>query len=97
MFLDAAKRQKSITAAFINEAKSLGEDRLLDTLNQDISAKYNRNKKLIDLTCIPREYAKQIVEAYEEVSKPSRNKVSLFDYAIKHKLRKIISQLGAIR
>ena len=97
VFLDASKRQKSITTAFINEAKTMGEDKLLDTINESVSAKYIRNKKLIDLTCIPREYAKQIVEAYEEANKPSRNKVSLFDYAIKYKLRKIISQLGAIK
>lgn len=98
VFLDANKRQKQIRKAFVNEAKSWDEEKWLSAFKQSVVDKYYRNKTLIDLNCIPKEYTKKVIETYENVvEQPKRKKSSLFDYAIKHKLRKVIDQLGAIK
>lgn len=53
---------------------------------------YKRNQLLIDLSQIPSDIKKNIVDSFEKATPPDRSK--LFNYFIKHKLRVLTESLG---
>lgn len=94
VFLVKEKRQKRISKTIIEEAKRLKNPELISP-NADALNKYKRNKQLIDLNEIPQEYKMQIVEAFEDKT-VSMKRMTILNYAIKHKLRNIIERYGDI-
>ena len=81
-------RQKAITQGKLNDFLKESPD------NYDENTKigYNRNKLLIDLTCIPEEVKQRIIKAYEETTVAPRNK--LLNYFISKKLTNMIDVIG---
>jgi hypothetical protein len=53
---------------------------------------YDRNKRLIDLDCIPEDIQKSIINTYNNYTVPSRSK--LLPYFIKHKLKSLMENIG---
>lgn len=81
-------RQKPITkgklAEFLRESP--------ENYDENTKIGYNRNKLLIDLTCIPEEVKQRIIKAYEETTVAPRNK--LLNYFISKKLSNLIDVIG---
>ena len=68
---------------------------LLDPLvfhDSEVERNFQRNRTLIDLTYIPNEYKKQILEEYENVKVAPRSE--LLNYFIKHRLMELQDQIG---
>ncbi len=68
---------------------------LLDPLvekDNEVERNFQRNRTLIDLTYIPNEYKKQILEEYENVKVASRG--GILNYFIKHRLMELQDQIG---
>jgi len=61
-------------------------------LGSETSKFYERNKQLIDLSCIPLELEKTIINTYREYKTPSRSK--LLPYFIQHKLKSLMANIG---
>jgi len=61
-------------------------------LGSETSKFYERNKQLIDLSCIPVELEKTIINTYREYKTPSRSK--LLPYFIQHKLKSLMANIG---
>jgi hypothetical protein len=61
-------------------------------LGSETSKYYERNKTLIDLSCIPEELEKTIINNYKNYKVPSRSK--LLPYFIEHKLKSLMSNIG---
>jgi len=61
-------------------------------LGSETSKYYERNKRLIDLSCIPEELEKTIINNYKNYKVPSRSK--LLPYFIEHKLKSLMSNIG---
>lgn len=91
VFLDDTKRQKSVMATWVAEAKKLSDPETIAP-NKVILDKYKRNRTLIDLDCIPEKYKQIIVDSY--ANPPVKMKANLLSYLIKHKLRHIIDKIG---
>ena len=89
VFLVKSKRMKAIKATNIMQWESNGG--LLNPesfcTSEIMLNNFKRNKTLIDLTQIPEEYISNIVKEFETLS-PPKNQV--FDYLVKHQLRKIL-------
>jgi hypothetical protein len=61
-------------------------------LGSETSKYYERNKRLIDLSCIPEELERTIINTYKNYKVPSRSK--LLPYFIEHKLKSLMSNIG---
>jgi hypothetical protein len=61
-------------------------------LGSETSKYYERNKRLIDLSCIPQELEETIINKYKNYKIPSRSK--LLPYFIEHKLKSLMSNIG---
>jgi hypothetical protein len=61
-------------------------------LGSETSKYYERNKRLIDLSCIPQELEETIINKYKNYKVPSRSK--LLPYFIEHKLKSLMSNIG---
>lgn len=61
-------------------------------LGSETSKYYERNKTLIDLSCIPEELEKTIINNYKNYKVPSRSK--LLPYFIEHKLKSLMTNIG---
>lgn len=61
-------------------------------LGSETSKYYERNKRLIDLSCIPEELEKTIINTYRDYKIPSRSK--LLPYFMKHKLKSLMENIG---
>jgi hypothetical protein len=61
-------------------------------LGSETSKYYERNKRLIDLSCIPQELEETIINKYKNYKTPSRSK--LLPYFIEHKLKSLMSNIG---
>ena len=61
-------------------------------LGSETSKYYERNKRLIDLSCIPEELERTIINTYREYKIPNRSK--LLPYFIKHKLKSLMENIG---
>jgi hypothetical protein len=53
---------------------------------------FKRNQQLIDLSFIPEDIQKSVVNTYNEQAGKTRSK--LFDYFVKHKLRNLMTDIG---
>lgn len=88
-FLVESKRQVPVRTDKLNEWKKTGLKKPeVFCTSAEITDKFNRNLKLIDMTLIPQNIQQQIVSAYN--ASECKNRLSLFDYAAKHKLKQII-------
>ena len=61
-------------------------------LESEIRKYYDRNKRLIDLNCIPEDIQKSIINTYNNYTIPSRSK--LLPYFIKYKLKSLMENIG---
>lgn len=61
-------------------------------LGSETSKYYERNKKLIDLSCIPEELERTIINTYKNYKIPSRSK--LLPYFMEHKLKALMTNIG---
>ena len=61
-------------------------------VGSETSKYYERNKRLIDLSCIPEELERTIINNYTNYKVPSRSK--LLPYFIEHKLKSLMSNIG---
>ena len=61
-------------------------------LGSETSKYYERNKRLIDLSCIPGELERTIINTYRDYKIPSRSK--LLPYFMKHKLKSLMENIG---
>jgi len=61
-------------------------------LGSETSKYYERNKRLIDLSCIPQELEETIINKYKNYKVPSRSK--LLPYFIEHKLKSLMTNIG---
>lgn len=84
--LAVGERQKPMTAkritSFITEPEKMDEETRL---------RYNRNKKMIDLSQIPQELKDQILEEYNKDKEIGRE--HLFNYFVKKKLKNLITDI----
>jgi hypothetical protein len=81
-------RQKAISKGKLNEF--LNENP--ENYDENTKIGFNRNKILIDLTCIPMEVKERIIKAYEETTVAPRSK--LLNYFISKKLTNLIDVIG---
>ena len=61
-------------------------------LGSETSKYYQRNKTLIDLSCIPEELERTIINTYKNYKIPSRSK--LLPYFMEHKLKALMTNIG---
>ena len=61
-------------------------------LGSETSKYYERNKQLIDLSCMPKELERTIINTYREYKIPNRSK--LLPYFIQHKLKALMTNIG---
>jgi 5'-3' exonuclease len=61
-------------------------------LGSETKKYYDRNKRLIDLECTPKEIELSIINTYNNYSIPSRSK--LLPYFIEHKLKSLMENIG---
>ena len=61
-------------------------------LGSETSKYYERNKQLIDLSCMPKELERTIINTYNEYKIPSRSK--LLPYFMQHKLKALMTNIG---
>jgi hypothetical protein len=61
-------------------------------LGSETSKYYERNKRLIDLSCIPEELERTIINNYTNYKVPNRSK--LLPYFIEHKLKALMTNIG---
>lgn len=79
----AKARQKPLRSKFLDQVLADGTE----TLDDEILRNYQRNRILIDLTCVPDNIAEETLNVYEEQCDKDRSK--LFNYFIKHKLKNL--------
>lgn len=80
------ERQKMMTAKRYEHYK-VPENRAAEPI---VEEKYNRNKAIVDLSMVPEEYKKKIIDFYEE-PKPNISRSSLLNYFMEKRL-KMLSQ-----
>jgi len=61
-------------------------------LGSETSKYYERNKRLIDLSYIPEELERTIINTYRDYKTPNRSK--LLPYFMKHKLKSLMENIG---
>jgi len=61
-------------------------------LGSETSKYYERNKRLIDLSCMPKELERTIINTYREYKIPNRSK--LLPYFMQHKLKALMTNIG---
>jgi 5'-3' exonuclease len=72
--------------------KRLEECSVTDNLDEQLSARYNENKKLIDLNQIPQVYEDAIINSYRSYKVNDRSK--LLTYFIENKLKSLMENIG---
>ena len=60
--------------------------------NDEVKRNYQRNKKLIDLTCCPEELSSEIIHKYKEA--PINDRSKLLNYFIKTRLKTLTESIG---
>lgn len=83
----AQARQKPMRAKFIDEVLSADWPEDCTLFTEEIARNYNRNKVLIDLSCVPAEISDKTKQLFREQSNKDRSK--LFNYFIKNKLKNL--------
>jgi len=79
------ERQRTVSAKMMNAWLEAG-------IPKELSRNYERNKTLIDLTCIPKQVKIDIIEEYKKPVEGKRN--GLFNYFIKHKLKNLMENIN---
>lgn len=79
------ERQKPMTEKRLEAFKS-------GVYDEDAKINYNRNKTLIDLSCVPSEYKNEILTQYSKDVVNKRGK--LFDYFIEKDLNNLLTDIG---
>ena len=72
--------------------KRLEECSVTDNLDEQLSARYNENKKLIDLNQIPQVYEDAIINSYRSYKVNDRSK--LLTYFIENKLKSLMENIS---
>jgi 5'-3' exonuclease len=72
--------------------KRLEECSVTDNLDEQLSVRYNENKKLIDLNQIPQVYEDAIINSYRSYKVNDRSK--LLTYFIENKLKSLMENIG---
>lgn len=88
-FVVPGKRQKSVMAKKMAEWTKSGmaqPERFC--VDMDMLRRFERNRQLIDLRCVPEDIAQKIVEAYENSTPP---KGQIFSYMIANRLTKLMA------
>jgi hypothetical protein len=81
----SSARQKQLRQKMVDEIVSTDLTEDWKGMNQELLRNYNRNRMLIDLTCIPDNIRENILSLYDEqANKPKKD---LFNYFIKNKLK----------
>ena len=78
-------RQKPMTQ------KRLEEWRKKENRPEDVQKNFERNKRLIDLSCIPEDVNDAILSAYENQTPPSRKKI--YPYFVKKRLKNLMENI----
>jgi hypothetical protein len=84
--LAVGNRQKPMTKKRIEMFTNTPEQ-----MDEETKLRYNRNKQMIDLTMIPEEYQKIILDEYNNQEEVGRS--HLFNYFVKKKLKNLIGDL----
>ena len=63
-----------------------------DFPNDEVKRNYQRNKKLIDLTCSPDELRSEILDTYK--SAPVNDRSKILNYFIKQRLKTLTESIG---
>lgn len=92
VFLNDEKRQKPVYKKFIDTVKSSSDP--LDVLEgDDVIRKFERNRKLVDVSYIPDNIVVSINEQYSsEAAKPKASKI--YPYLIKHRMKLLLERIG---
>lgn len=80
-------RQKPVTKKRMDAWK---ED--INTMDEETKRNFDRNKLLIDLSCIPKDITDQVIEQYESDKGIGREK--LFNYFIEKRLRNLMDTIN---
>lgn len=82
-------RQGKMTAAKLERFVTMGRDACE---NDDQRRNWDRNNALINLDMIPEDIATAIIDTYEG-SKPKGNKMSIYNYLVKHRCRLLLDEI----
>lgn len=97
VFLVEGKRQKAISATFIKDSLKMSAPQYICPTKESFK-KYERNKVLIDLECIPENYVADIRTAFDEAlentSALKMKKSRLFTYLVKNRMRILMDKLS---
>ena len=88
----AGGRQKQLRSKVIHEVLSSDWPEDWSGITSETLRNYNRNRMLIDLSCVPNEIQEEVKRVYEEQQGKSRGK--LFNYFIKNKLKNLMENLS---
>ena len=91
VFLVDTKRQPSIYQKFV---ESIIED-ISNIPDETALNKYNRNKKLIDVDCIPKKLNDMILDNYDKAIDNTHDKV--YTYLVKHRMRKFLNRMNEFK
>ena len=80
------RRQRPLSKKKLNELICAGF--LYTSLNDEEKKNYDRNRKLIDLTCIPQELEEKIKSEFDNIKVATRDKI--LNYFISRKLKTLI-------
>ena len=81
-------RQKPLTQKKIDAILQSGQENLDETTRRN----YHRNRQLIDLSYVPEDISKKVMESYEAQTSKGRDK--MFNYFIANKLRNLMENIN---
>ena len=92
MFLNDEKRQKPVYRKFIDNVKSY-EDPLDAFEGDEVKRKFDRNRKLVDVSYIPDNIIVSINQQY--ISESEKTKASrIYPYLVKHRMKLLLERIG---
>lgn len=89
VFVTPTARQSKMTAAKLARFVELGRDACE---NDQQRRNWDRNNQLINFDAIPQEISQQIIDRYVN-SKPKGDKMSIYNYLIKHQCRLLLDEI----
>lgn len=92
VFIIEGKRQKPITAKRRADYKAMFGSDKQSTEHPDITRKFDRNRKLIDLRYTPLEVRERIRKEFD--SQAGKGRAKLFNYFVEKKLKNLLSDIG---
>lgn len=88
-FVNEEKRQKPVTSKAKTRIRQIIEGNEVDEI---VSRNYDRNRKMIDLDCIPFAYVDKINDMFDEQQVPQRS--GLLNYFIEKGLKNLMENIG---